>query len=268
MVWFVPTDRELQESSMACNRRLKSQQVLVLISCAFAASAVLLSGCQLARMQVSPALTSVPPLPVEQKTLRRWDDPVRFGAWYTANVDEGWIRIHGWRLAWFESSSRVKPYRFALTGGVDLIQVQCLTSSQLSKFHESDSSYVAVDVRGLRKMPKLSCAYADSNADDGTLKLLSTPSLKDEAAESGQFEFGTDRWDVASVTRFEGGRYPGEVAGYEIRRGNEAVGAVEIINGGRVWISPALASHDQDRVAAIAATLLLYQPLDELPTED
>jgi hypothetical protein len=89
------------------------------------------------------------------------------------------------------------------------------------------------------------------------MKLLEMPTIA--GSEEGNIEFGVTSWHLQSVNRIEGGRGPGDIVGYEMRRGSEVIAAVETMDHGRVWLSPALTPLDQDRVAIVAMALLVYE---------
>ena len=48
----------------------------------------------------------------------------------------------------------------------------------------------------------------------------------------------------------------------ELAMGAVATGGVEVINDGRVWISPASSQLDQDRFAAAITALLIYREIE------
>ena len=66
------------------------------------------------------------------------------------------------------------------------------------------------------------------------------------------------RWQVSSTSVTEN-THPGSLIGYEIRRDDSVVAGVQVINGGRVWISPASSQLDQDRFATAITALLIYR---------
>lgn len=129
----------------------------------------------------------------------------------------------------------------------------------------SDYSYdhegaIEVDLAQRDKQPKFHCRY--SGAAQGTLTLTEEVKLGDP--KSGELEFGTDRWKVSSTAATENKLIasPGSLIGYEIRGDNRVVAAVEVINSGRVWISPAFSQLDQDRFAAAITALLIYREIE------
>jgi hypothetical protein len=89
----------------------------------------LLGACQLARMQVSPALATVEPFTVDRVLwrVRKPNDPLSFGSWRTTRIDVGWsesrsrqvpVTVSGKSMLDFQSYLR--PYRLevATSNGV------------------------------------------------------------------------------------------------------------------------------------------------------
>jgi hypothetical protein len=229
-------------------------RVGVVYSCL--AALAFMSGCQLAQMQVSPALEKVPPLPVNRAFFRKPDDPLSFGSWQTLSIDVGWATLRssqgsaGFDRRSIDLQSFKKPYRIELATGSGVILAECLTRAQRVTYRDW-----SLDSGALQGIPPLSCTYR--GAGDGTLELFEIPKLTESLA--GRIEFDANNWSVEAVDRIAGARMPDAIVGYEIRRGAEVIAAVETINKGRVWMSPALEPLDRDRVAAVATTLLLYE---------
>jgi hypothetical protein len=227
------------------------------LACICFAVLPLIGGCQLARMQVSPALAGVQPLAVDRAYWHKPEDPLSFGTWRTTHIDYGWGRYRsnntsvtatGNTTVDFQSFKR--PYGIELQAGSGVISAQCLTRAKRVAYKDW-----SLDHGALQGIPPLHCSY--SGAAAGEMELLEMPTVA--GSEAGNIEFGATRWHVQSVDRIEGGRGPGGIVGYEIRRGSEVIAAVETMNRGRVWMAPALAPADQDRVAIVAMALLLYE---------
>lgn len=231
--------------------------------CSCLATLPLLSACQLARMQVSPDLAAVHPLAVDRALWRKPSDPLSFGSWHTTRIDVGWgkfrssntpVTVTGKRTIDFESFQR--PYRLDVETSTGLISAECVARAEAVAYKDW-----SLDSGALQGIPPLHCSY--TGAAEGEMELLEMPTIA--GSEAGNIEFELNRWHVQSVNRIEGGRGPGSICGYEIRSGTEVVAAVETVNRGRVWISPALSPTEQDRVAAVAMALLVYEsPQDEI----
>lgn len=209
------------------------------------------AGCQSAQMRVHPALDAVAPLMVEGANPRVWNAPIAFGSWQSDEVREGMTWGFGYRLAGIEARYAQQPYRLAMKSPGGLLQAECMTRAMVLARNDAQ-----VDPT-LGRLPALSCGFV--GAAEGTLRLRTTATN----AEAGDVRFGSDTWSVRSTMHFMGSPLPsGSPLGYEIVRGDTPVGAVETINAGRVWIDPALRNEEKDRVALVAAVLLLYTPAE------
>jgi hypothetical protein len=208
-----------------------------------------LVGCQTAQMQVSPELNTVAAFDVTGANPRVWNAPLSFGPWTTTQVREGLTWGFGYRLLGIEASYAQQPYRLAMSAGSATMQAECITRALVLSREglEVDPSFGT--------LPALSCGFA--GAGEGMLRLRMTATN----AEEGEMTFGASRWTLRSTDRFEGSpiRSSGPV-GYELSRDGAIVAAVETINRGRVWISPALPEDERARAAVAAAALLLYRP--------
>lgn len=225
----------------------------------------LTGGCTLAQMQVSAPLDVVPAVPVDRGTVRKWNDPVSFGAWHTTSVDEGGTDWTPGRSAAGHKHvvqnvllERIYRLTLATPAGAE-VRAGCF--AQLDAATYGGTTF---DVGTVRGDPALQCTY--DGAVTGSMDLFEMMKVGD--AQAGYLEFDDERWHIQSVDRIVGSRQSGAIVGYEIRNDEAVIGAVETINHGRVWIAPFLTSGEQDRVAAVVATLLLYRPLkDELEAE-
>lgn len=228
------------------------------LACICLAILPLLSACQLARMQVSPALAGVEPFAVDRANWRRPEDPLSFGTWRTAQIDYGWgkfrsrsypVTVRGNTTIDFQKFER--PYFIQLQAGSGAISAECLTRAEGVAYKDW-----SLDKGALQGIPPLHCWY-EGAAAEGEMELLEMPTIA--GSEEGRIDFAVSSWRVRSVNRIEGGRSPGGIVGYEIRSGEEVIAAVETMNHGRVWMSPALEPLDQDRVAIVAMALLVYE---------
>ena len=227
------------------------------LACICLAILPLIGGCQLARMQVSPALAEVQPFAVDRAHWRKPNDPLSFGTWRSTHIDVGWgkfrssqtpVTATGKTTIDFQSFTR--PYRIDVATASGVVSAECVARAAAVAYKDW-----SLDSGALRGVPPLHCSYA--GAAEGEMELLEMPTIA--GSEAGRIEFGVTGWHVQSVNRIEGGRGPGGIVGYEIRRGSEVLAAVEIMNHGRVWMSPALTPLEQDRVAAVAMSLLVYE---------
>ena len=234
------------------------------IACFCLAILPLLSACQLARMQVSSDLAAVQPFEVDRALWRKPNDPLSFGSWRTSRIDVGWgkfrasnqaVTVTGKAVLDFQSFR--KPYRLEVESSCGVISAECVERAEAVAYKDW-----SLDTGALKGIPPLHCSYY--GAAEGQMELLEMPTLAE--SEAGNIEFDAiTRWHLQSVNRIEGGRGPGDIVGYEIRRGSEIIAAVETMNRGRVWMSPALTPLEQDCVASVVMALLVYEsPQDEI----
>jgi hypothetical protein len=219
----------------------------------------LLSACQLARMQVSPDLATVEPFAVD-RALWHWrkpNDPLSFGSWRTTRIDVGWSEFRSRQVpvtvsgkSTLDFQSYLRPYRLDVATSNGVISAECISRAAGVAYKDW-----SLDSGALAGIPPLHCSYMGASA--GEMELLEMPTIA--GSEEGNIAFDVTRWHVQSVNRIEGGHGPGAIVGYEIRRDSEVIAAVEIMNQGRVWMSPTLTALEQDRVATVAMALLVYE---------
>lgn len=225
-----------------------------------ALAAVMLTHCEMARMRVDPALAGVTPLKVERSNWTISDKPLRFGDWHTTEKTIGWekTRVNGFFVNHQKSE---QPYHFALATKSGAITGDCIAAARFASLGSTQ-----IDLAMLRGQPKFQCRY--TGAAEGTLTLVEEAKLGYDALV-GTLEFGADRWRVSTTSQIENSPHPNSNphAGYELRRDNDVVASVQIINNQLVWMSPASSQLDQDRLAAAITSLLLYQPLEAMERE-
>lgn len=209
-----------------------------------------LTACETARMQLAPELDPASGYLVEGANPRRWNAPLQFGPWATTEVREGGDWGFGVPILGINVGYSWQPYRLALAGEASELRAECITRALLLS-----RSGASVDP-SLGRIPALACAYRGAEGD-GSLRLRNKATMGAE----GTLEFPGEEWTVRSVHRLEGSRIPaGDPVGWEIVADGRVVAAVETINRGRVWIDPSLGATARDRIAAAAASLLLYVP--------
>jgi hypothetical protein len=213
------------------------------------AAAIALSACQVAQMQVAPALSGLSAVPVAGANPRRWNSQVSFGPWRTELVREGMRWDFALSLLGLKASYSFQPYRVVVSAGGEPLQAECITraASLARRDLEVDPAF--------GNIPTLACGFRGRG--DGTLRLRTTAVNREE----GTIDFGDTSWTLQSVHRFHGSSIPsGPPLGYEIMGAGQVLAAVETINQGRVWLNPAVSPRDQERLAAAIMVLLLFQP--------
>lgn len=203
---------------------------------------------------VQPVRIAMPSgMDVEGANPRVWNQPLSFGAWRTASVNEGTTRSFLADLGILDVGKTDQAYRMVLEGPGQPTNVEC-------HMREIVVGRAGVFVQAsLGRDPILVCGLARAGYQS-VLALTRTgrpePSLAGELRQVG----GTT-YDVRSIHRAATGGIPGgEPFGYEIVRGERSFAIVETVNRGRVWIDPE--APNRDDLAAAAAALLLFRDVD------
>lgn len=224
----------------------------VLTAMAAAAGAV---DAREARLALDPKLAEVASaMPVEGANPRRWGTDLSFGDYRAVNVRDG---DH---LEWFFAVGNLgtgaakSASRLTLEGPSESVRVECLAKRSVL----ARGSF-SVDL-ALGRKPLLMCGLEDSGGGRWTLVLTERAPNLTGAIQPADGIDGA-RHEVRSVHRLEGSKWPlAEPAGYEISTSGSVIAAVETINRGRVWIGSDLDVATQQRIAAAAAALLLFEP--------
>jgi hypothetical protein len=208
-------------------------------------------------MQVSPDLATVEPLAVDRALWRKPTDPLSFGSWRTSRIHFGWgefrllqVPVGRSGKSALDFQSYLKPYRIDVETSNGVISAECIARAAGVAYKDW-----SLDSGALAGIPPLHCLYM--GASSGEMEVFEMPTIA--GSEEGNIEFDLTHWHLQSVNRVEGGHGPDAIVGYEIRRDSEVIAAVEIMNRGRVWMSPALTALEQDRVATVAMALLVCE---------
>ncbi|GAB2551567.1 hypothetical protein [Rufibacter soli] len=232
-------------------------------------SAGLLSGCTLAEMYQSDALLqSSRELPLEGRKLIRLKNEFSIGNFAVAEVHRGWTRYREQSLGPV-AFKRINQ-RFEFT----------LQDSTRASTYVSCQAGINVTELQLGKGVSLGLGGDDREVFVGTLHVPnSSPWLlvtKDPGSPMsfkgfvGILQNGDNEIMIEPVYRYKSEHrvQAGEILGYEFKSGQEVLGAVQVVNRGKVWVNKDLDFKEQRLISAAAAALLLYQKLeDTMPAE-
>jgi hypothetical protein len=213
------------------------------------ASALLLSACHTAHMQVDPALSDDRMSVSHTKRFGRGD--LVFGEFTAHGIDRGWTHSSTTRVGGMEESHAHQRYAFALRAGADDAgRVSC----------ESVHAGNAIDFGTLRidrGRDGLGCSIDDADGRPrGELVLLDG----ERAMASGRIVVDDVAIDLVPERHAEGARVEAFAPlGFELMVDGAPVGAVQTINGGAVWIDGTAPAPLREAAALAAATVLLYQ---------
>jgi hypothetical protein len=220
-----------------------------------------LAGCAPAHMATVGELRSVTPLEVRGRNGFTWGETFSFGNWVADRVRRGWGATSSWNVFGVGGTSKTEKFEFrvgraggpALWGqaavGVTQKEVNSFLFGQSVQLRSDEGATLAVSIR----------QEGDERADSAARLLMHGTSA---ALLSGDlFISGREPVSVRASNALEGTSITmSSATGYLFSRSGRTIGAVEVLNGGRIWIDPALDGADQDALAASAAALLLHRP--------
>lgn len=227
------------------------------------AISTLLSACQTPDMALSDAkLAQTPGWKVSGRQGFLFRQKLSYGSFVTSRVNRGWTR------------SYQVPFFIHFQGAR-----QRLSFTQFSP----DSSFAEVmavnkfqskELPLLRDFFRITLDYENSfagvvvlNGDSNqTWEFLMHGVAGNLFREVGGFaRHGQDSIFINPVTRYNRSNSwsgPG-VLGYEFIQNGQVLGAVELINRGKVWVQPHLEMQQQLLVSSLSSALLLYQNLED-----
>jgi hypothetical protein len=227
------------------------------IPAAIAMIVMLLAGCQAARMPVPDALAAAERLSVSGRQGLKPSQRLRFGPYEAHPVRRSWTRggDRGGTLT-ARQRERSQTYQFTLNEGDAAVWfVACRASVESVRIdlgvvdvHPSDESALYCNLQS--STDRLTAWELDLRERHGR-PLAGT--LTREDASIG----------VVGTDRLQGALPLSGTTGYELRHGGAAIGAVEVVNNGAVWLGPDLDTERRGLLAATAAALLLLEDLYE-----
>jgi len=194
--------------------------------------------------------------PVTGHSPRRFNEPVRIGPYSALEMREG--STFSWSLPFGIGDLRrtSKPYAFTMIARDEApVEVQCQTRAAWAG-GGSESRRVEIDLTSLDG-PLIACGLSMDGMKPRELRLA-----RHGMSIAGTLDapWGT-RYDVASLSHYEGSRWPsGTPTAYRIATGDETVAVVDVVNAGRVHLGNGLDAEQRVYMAAAAASLLLLDP--------
>jgi len=177
-----------------------------------------------------------------------------FGGYYAREIHHGWTFSESTRIWNAEETASSQKFRFDFgeSGSVaDKVRCESVYASQGMHFGGLTLQ---------RGRHGLGCnLYRADGAPEGQLVMTE----RERERPYGQLVRDGVVVELIASGRFEGGRVETfEPVGFDLLVGGVQVGAVQVMNGGQVWIERNAPADVQAAAAVAAATLLLYQPLE------
>ena len=234
---------------------------LVLVGAVFALA--LAAGCREAQMASPPELSQTPPMKVSGRQGFGFNNDISFGPFRATGISRGWRETTAWAFFSPENYNSKQSSEFTLQslGGLTL-KANCATNVDqvvAERFLGSGSNPVRVS-EVLAGRTNYICGFKPVEGGPDWKLALGADAMRPLLA--GVVSNGSQTIRVQGTNQLEGSHIPlSEPTGYRFSLNGRAVGAVEVINDGRVWLAPDLTQEQQSALAASAAALMIYRDL-------
>jgi hypothetical protein len=174
------------------------------------------------------------------------NESFKMAPYEVANVDRKWNSSEEKSSGVHSSSDTKTGYAFTFKGPQGEAKAHCGSQSQ-----ENNTHVKGFDIT--RSQDAIGCEC--EGAASSKIQINAT----DGGNYGGQVSAHSNNFTVTAVMKYENGMQAQNPVGYEFR-GEKLIGAVEVANPGRVWLSKTLDDQTRADLACLAAGLLLYLP--------
>lgn len=229
---------------------------------ALLAGTLVLPACSVPQMAVeSDFKEKAEELPVEGRKTFKPGGNFTIGKYTVANVDRGWKNIGGFSIFSYNNIKAQQQYQFSLQNGQGS-EWYVFGASKLREKSFKSNTGVTIDVAP--NMEYYASHFTSPESGQWHLLTVDPGNYLEREKFEGEVSNGKITYKVTPVYKFEGKTLPmTDIIGYEFKDGDEVAGAVQVINGGHVWLRPGLSADTQMVLASAMASLLLYEKLNE-----
>lgn len=211
-------------------------------------------------IKLDPALAAVEAMDVRGRQGWQVKQVITFGEFRAGPVKRGWTKGYNYPFIVRFSAAKEKLSYETEDGSGARIQAFCvgkLSEQDFHKFYE----YFEIN---LRTRDVFSCTLATSNSTTYDFFVEDLNQNRTSGKVSGTVRGGAMRADIRPVWRLESGKETWDTRplGFEFVVDDVVVGAVEVVNEGRVWLQKSLGVEHRQVLSSVAAALLLRSDLD------
>jgi hypothetical protein len=183
------------------------------------------------------------------------NESFKLGAFEVADVDRDWNKKSGFSVGGFSNDTTTSGYSYNLKGGGDSWAGSCASQADKEgvKILGGEAAWGKTRLTcECKKGPVTAVVQLDSKQPDSSTKGM-----------GGELNAGGAKYKVTAVTSTDKTNLSGSPAGFRFDGDDGAVGAVEILRPGRVWLNERLPESERPPVACLSAGLMLYVPPSE-----
>ncbi|MFH0880733.1 MAG: hypothetical protein V2A34_13540 [Lentisphaerota bacterium] len=236
---------------------MKNNQALWCVFVVLASVGFVLSACQMAHMALPDTFPSSM-TPIQVSGQKGFGSSLAMGPFEVKNIQRGWKSQFSWGVAVYGRSRAKQQYGFELldTRNQVVTTANCANGAKWQELKDqlwggeltwgltSEAVYLVAMKQGDH-------VWEMAMAEDGQEWVL-----------MGRLSDGKTVIEVAGTKKLAGSSWPSmEASGYVFTKDGKEIGAVEVVNNGRLWVSPDLDEGLQSVLAASSASLLLYRDL-------
>ena len=184
------------------------------------------------------------------------NESFKLGPYAVADVDRDWNKKSGFSVVGYSNDTTTTGYSYKLEGGSDAWTGSCASAAK--------KKGIAI-LGGVAAWGSSSITCECKSGATSTSVVLTANSPEADSAKkmSGELSTGTTKYKVSVVGETDKSNFSESPAGFRFDGADGAVGAVEILRPGRVWLNERLPEAERPPVACLSAGLMLYQA----PTE-
>ena len=223
---------------------------------------IVLAGCKTPQMYVAPTLKNASePLSVTGRQGFQTGRRLSFGEYSTSNVKQGWVK--GYDIPFFVRFQGMKEKLYFQQFGREgeLAEVY-----SIGKFNSTELPFIRDYFNIILKEKNYFSGTIILNGGQDVWEfLLYNPDGEPlKSAKAGFVQSNHEVIEVKGVTQLESGNnFSSKFLGYEFIHHGKSIGAVEIVNNGKVWFKNDLSDDWKLVLASLSSGLLLRTSLEE-----
>ena len=200
-------------------------------------------------------------MPVEGRKVLKPNGDFKIGSFTVANVHRGWRNMGGFSIFSYNNVKARQQYQFSLQNDQGNEWYVFGASKLQEKSLKSDTG---VTIRVAPNMEYYASHFTSPESGQWHLLTIDPNDYMRRNKFEGELSNGAITYSIVPVFKFEGKSLPmSNLIGYEFKERNETVGAVQVINNGKVWMKQDLPADTRMVLASAMASLLLYEKLNE-----
>lgn len=178
------------------------------------------------------------------------NESFKLGAFQVTDVDRDWNKKSGFAVAGYSNDTTTTGYSYNLKAGADAWTGSCASSANKK----------GVAILGGEAAWGSSSITCECKSGATTASVVLKADSPDSTKKmSGELSAGGAKYKVSVVAETDKSNLSDSPAGFRYDGSDGAVGAVEILRPGRVWLNERLPEAERPPVACLSAGLMLYQ---------